>query len=87
MLTIALAVDGGEPQTVRFSQGNDETDPVWQRNVLRGAVTGRAAVHLTPERHTLTVHGEDPSVVLDGIVLEFGAVAPSCLGPRSTRTE
>ncbi|MGH7574462.1 MAG: glycosyl hydrolase 115 family protein [Longimicrobiales bacterium] len=86
-LALAYAVDGGEPQTVRFRQGNDEHDPVWQRNVLRGAMIATAKVRLTRGRHTLTVYGVDPSVVLDRIEMTFGEVAPSYLGPRSTRTE
>lgn len=86
-LAIAFEVDGGEPQTVRFSQGNDEHNAVWQRNVLRGAMTGTAQIHLAPGRHTLRVYGVDPSVVLDRIILEFGETAPSYLGPRTTLAE
>jgi len=85
-LELAFSVDGSDPRVVRFSQGNSEHNQTWQRNVLRGAMTGSARMHLAEGTRNLRVHGLDPSVVLDRIVITFGqGSAPAYLGPRSTR--
>lgn len=83
-LIVGFAIDGGEPETVRFEQGNDEHNRAWKRNVLRGTMTGRTRIRLPEGASTLTVYGLDPSVVLDQVIISTEGAAPSYLGPRPT---
>ncbi len=84
-LVCAIALNDGPPQTIRFAHGNDEHNRTWQRNVLRGAMTGTTSLDLTPGRHTLKVYGLDPSVVLDRLFVSFEPATPAYFGPRETR--
>jgi hypothetical protein len=79
-LRYAVSVDDGTPVAV-----NLEDAGAWEENVLRAAVTGSSECTLErPGRHKLKIWMMDPGVVLDKIVVDFGGLRPSYLGPPET---
>ena len=61
----AVSINDGVPVVVHFDQGvDDENDATWQRNVLRGAMYGRATVSVPQGAYTLRVWAADCGVVL-----------------------
>ena len=84
-LVTAISIDNGAPVTLKFRQGDDEKDPVWQANALRDAMMAEGAIDVPAGRHVLRLWGADPSVNPDRIVLDLGGLRPSYLGPPETR--
>ena len=79
-LRYAVAIDDSSPTVVNLEDAGR-----WEDNVLRAAVTGSSdAAAGKPGRHTLKIWMMDPGVVLDKIVLDFGGLKPSYLGPPET---
>lgn len=79
-LRYAAAIDDSSPTVVNLEDAGR-----WEENVLRAAVIGSsdAAIGM-PGKHTLKIWMMDPGVVLDKIVLDFGGLEPSYLGPPET---
>jgi hypothetical protein len=79
-LRYAVALDDAAPVVVNL----EDAGP-WETNVLRAQVVGLSECALTrPGRHTLKIWMMDPGVVLDKIVVDFGGLRPSYLGPPET---
>jgi hypothetical protein len=86
-LALAFQLDGGAPQTVRYSTPPTTpgaTPPGWDGNdgwVANSYIP--AVVNLTapPGAHTLKVWMIEPAVVLQKLVINTGGVRPSYLGP------
>lgn len=58
----------------------------WYESVLRNSVVNKSVLHVaTPGRHTLRIRTGDPGMVIQKIVLDFGGMKRSYLGPPSTR--
>lgn len=79
----AVSIDGGAEQTVNIA--TSEYSKGWGTNVLRGAAihTGKP-VQVTPGQHTLKLRPLDPGLVFDKIVIDFGGLQPTHLGPPET---
>ena len=79
-LRYAVAIDDSSPAVVNLEDAGR-----WEDNVLRAAVTGASDAAVgKPGKHTLRIWMMDPGVVLDKIVLDFGGMKPSYLGPPET---
>jgi hypothetical protein len=79
-LRYAVAIDDSSPAVVNLEDAGR-----WEDNVLRAAVTGASDAAVgRPGKHTLRIWMMDPGVVLDKIVLDFGGMKPSYLGPPET---
>jgi hypothetical protein len=79
-LRYAAAIDLASPTVVNLEDAGR-----WEENVLRAAVTGASDATVgKPGKHTLKIWMMDPGVVLDKIVLDFGGMKPSYLGPPET---
>jgi hypothetical protein len=79
-LRCAVAIDDAAPAVV-----NLEDAARWEIDVLRAAtIASSACTPIRPGVHTLKIWMMDPGVVLDKIVLDFGGLRPSYLGPPET---
>lgn len=62
-----------------------EYTQVWFEGVLRNYTVNKSTLHIDkPGRHTLQIRCGDPGVVIQKIVLDFGGMKRSYLGPNST---
>ncbi len=70
-LLVALSIDGGQPEIVRFDMGEDhEYDPTWHVNVTRGAMIGQTTLTLPAGASTLKLWAADRGVVVQRITLQ-----------------
>jgi hypothetical protein len=85
VLRVYVSVDGAPAAPVEFESSHQESDPVGKQNVQRNMMEGRARISIMPGSRMLTIYAADPSVVLDKIILDFGGMKKSYLGPPQTR--
>ena len=67
---VAVSINDDDPVLIDFEQGaNHENDRIWQQNVLRGAMLGKAALHLPARPSKLKLWAADAGVVVQRITL------------------
>ena len=78
---IAVSVDGGEPQV--FENKFKEYDLTWKNQVLRNGAPCRLqfAIDKTKPSHTVTFHALDDGQMLQKVIINWGGLQPSYLGP------
>ena len=77
---LAIALDGGTPQTVSGNHADGNT--AWSSNVIAQIEKLTATIQVTSAgMHTLKLYQVDASVVVDRIVIDTGGMRPSYLGP------
>ena len=78
---IAVSVDGGEPQV--FENKFKEYDLTWKNQVLRNGAPCRLlfAIDKTKSSHTVTFHALDDGQMLQKVIINWGGLQPSYLGP------
>jgi hypothetical protein len=81
-LRYAVAIDAQPPQVVDLD--TTEFSRAWGANVLRAAAIGTTGHPLAAGRHTLRIRPLDPGLVFDKVVVDFGGLQPTHLGPPST---
>ena len=82
----SVQIDDGALATPSSSQV--EYSQVWFESVLRNCAVNKSTLHIDkPGRHTLRIRVGDPGIVLQKIVLDFGGMKRSYLGPQSTLIE
>ena len=65
-----------------------ESGSVDVSSVLRNCAVNKSTLHIDKRgRHTLRIRVGDPGIVLQKIVLDFGGMKRSYLGPQSTLIE
>ncbi len=58
----------------------------WSENVLRNSAVKKSVLHMnSPGKHTLKILCGDPGLVISKIVLDFGGMKRSYLGPPATK--
>ncbi|PWG81358.1 hypothetical protein DDR33_07680 [Pararcticibacter amylolyticus] len=63
-----------------------EYSQVWSENVLRNSAVKKSVLHInSPGKHTLRILCGDPGLVISKIVLDFGGMKRSYLGPPATK--
>jgi hypothetical protein len=85
-LRCAISVGDEDPQWITFNMGNPGPQP-WQNNVLESRMAGTGELDLAPGKYRLKLWGIDPSVSVDRIVIDFGGLKPSYVGPSQTRID
>lgn len=83
-LRCAISINNKDPQWITFEMGEEWSQP-WQDNVLEGRMVGKGDLDLEPGKYRFKLWGTDPSVNVDKIMIDFGGLKPSYLGPASTR--
>ena len=69
-LLTAVSIDDGLPSILRFDQGaDDERDPIWQSNVLRGATFGKTKLRAPAAPYTLKLWAADAGVVIQRLAV------------------
>ena len=83
----AVSLDDAPPQIVSLPAYTEETNPQWQRDVLRNAALTTSTHHIAAAgAHTLKFWMVDPGVVLDTLMLERdGAPDAGYSWPDETR--
>ena len=82
----SVQIDDGALATP--SSSHVEYSQVWFESVLRNCAVNKSTLHIDkPGRHTLRTRVGDPGIVLQKIVLDFGGMKRSYLGPQSTLIE
>ena len=82
----SVQIDDGALATP--SSSHVEYSQVWFESVLRNCAVNKSTLHIDkPGRHTLRIRVGDPGTVLQKIVLDFGGMKRSYLGPQSTLIE
>ena len=78
---IAVSVDGGEPQV--FENKFKEYDLTWKSQVLRNGAPCRLhfAIDKTKPSHTVTFHALDDGQMLQKVIINWGGLLPSYIGP------
>ena len=82
----SVQIDDGALATP--SSSHVEYSQVWFESVLRNCAVNKSTLHIDkPGRHTLRIRVGDPGIVLQKIVLDFGGMKRSYLGPQSPLIE
>ena len=82
----SVQIDDGALATP--SSSHVEYSQVWFESVLRNCAVNKSTLHIDkPGCHTLRIRVGDPGIVLQKIVLDFGGMKRSYLGPQSTLIE
>ncbi len=84
-LRYSVAIDHEPPRMVDLETA--ESSPAWSANVLRAAAIGTTEHSINQGKHTLKIHPLDPGLVFDKVVLDFGGLKPTHLGPPATHSE
>ena len=78
---VSVTVDGSQPQT--FENKFKEYDRNWKDQVMRNGAPCRLrfAVDRSKRSHTLTFQALDPGQMLQKVIIDWGGLQPSYLGP------
>lgn len=84
-LILGISVDDEEIIPIEFVQAHQESDEIGKQNVLRNMMEGTGTIHFESGPHKLGLWGMDPSVMPDRIIINFGGLKKSYLGPDETK--
>lgn len=78
---ITVSMDGGTPRT--FENRFIEYSRAWKDQVLRNGVACRMrfAIDKSAATHTITFHAPDTGQMLQKVIIDWGGLQPSYLGP------
>ena len=75
----SVSIDNEPPKEVNLETA--EFSEPWKQNVMRAAAIGTTEHSITAGKHTLKIRPLDPGLVFDKVVLDFGGLKPTHLGP------
>ncbi len=84
-LRIGLSIDDAAIMPVDFVQAIEEIEDIGKVNVQRNMMSGKTKLKMETGRHRLRIWGLDAGVILDKILIDFGGLKKSYLGPEPTR--
>ena len=83
-LKYAMSVDGETPQIISINS-DDKNEGNWSRWVANNIIIKKTQHNIIGSgKHTIRYWMVDPAVVLQKLVIDFGRVKPSYLGPPET---
>ncbi|MDE6153686.1 MAG: glycosyl hydrolase 115 family protein, partial [Muribaculaceae bacterium] len=82
-----VSVDGGDMQTAEYRP--IEWSHEWKTNVLRNSTENKFTFLIDPQResHTVTLHAIDAGQIIQRIVVDYGGLKPSYVGPSLSRPD
>lgn len=84
-LQYAISIDDEAPQTVNLNADDSQTK-TWERWVANNIIAKLSKHSITkPGKHTIKFWMISPGVVLQKLVIDFGGLKPSYLGPPETK--
>lgn len=82
---VGVSIDDNAPTVVEFDRGGIELLGFqWSEAMLSSVMHGTVPMSITEGPHVLRVWGIDSSVVVDRVVIDFGGMKDSYLGPPET---
>lgn len=84
-LRCAVSIGDGAPEWINFEMGSPSEGQPWNDHVLECRMTGTGQLTLAPGSYRLKLWGTDPSVAIDRILIDFGGLKQSYIGPNSTK--
>jgi hypothetical protein len=86
-LKFAVSIDNEQPQIISLNKEDNQVR-TWEKWVANN-INIKTSTHSikTAGKHTLKYWMISPAVILQKIVIDFGGVKPSYLGPPETRNE
>lgn len=83
-LQYAISIDDETPQVFSLN-ADDSQSKIWERWVANNAIVKTSQHTITkPGKHTIKFWMINPGVILQKLVLDFGGLKPSYLGPPET---
>ncbi|HET7117104.1 MAG TPA: hypothetical protein VFI29_11465, partial [Hanamia sp.] len=83
-LQYAISIDNEKPQIVSINK-DDKNERVWEKWVANNIIIKTTQHHISePGKHVIQYWMISPAVVLQKLVLDFGGLKPSYLGPPET---
>ena len=80
---MAVSVDDESPKTIYVGAPIDSE--TWRNNVRRNSSIHKSSHYISkPGKHTVKIFYADPGVVFDKMVIDFGGLKKSYLGPTKT---
>ena len=82
---MAVSIDGCEPQV--FENHFEEYGRSWKDQVMRNGISCRLHFNIdkTKCQHTLTFRALDPGQMLQRVIIDWGGLKPSYIGPHQKR--
>ena len=83
-LKYAISIDSEQPQIISINS-DDKNVSIWEQWVANNIIS-KSTTHyiLRPRKHLIKYWMVSPAVVLQKLILDFGGVKPSYLGPTET---
>jgi len=84
-LKFAVSIDGEQPQVIALNK-EDNNVRIWESWVANNVIIKTTSHQVTkPGKHVLKYWMISPAVVLQKLVIDFGGMKPSYLGPPETK--
>jgi hypothetical protein len=82
-LQFAVSIDNEAPQIVSIDK--EDNTPVWNNWVANNIIIKTTKHFISqPGKHTVKYWMIDPGIILQKLVVDFGGLKPSYLGPQET---
>ena len=82
---IGASIDGSPVQV--FENKFKEYDRTWKDQVMRNGIASRLRFAIDPSKptFTLTLHGIDPGQMVQRVIIDWGGLQPSYIGPTNNK--
>jgi hypothetical protein len=82
-LQFAISIDNEAPQAVSLNK--EDNTGVWNTWVANNIIIKTTSYYISqPGKHTIKYWMIDPGVILQKLIVDFGSLKPSYLGPQET---
>jgi hypothetical protein len=80
-----VTIDRSYTRWMNIATASQENSFAWKNNVIRNSAINTANISIAkPGKHTLKIVAGDPGMIIQKIVIDFGGMKRSYLGPPYT---